>query len=109
MYQQRSSSHGTILSTSTDLCVGQDNNQSVVKSIRINHLSACTLVFSFYDASTATTSTIYQISLAAGDILTDTFPYHLNDGDKITATSTPTGASFTVEVENGPNIGVRCK
>ena len=109
MYQQRISNHGTILNTSTDLCVGADNNQSVVMSMRVNHLSACTLVFSFYDASAATTTAIYQVSLAAGDILTDKFPYYLDEGDKITATSTPTGASFTVEFENGPSLGVRCK
>ena len=109
MYHQRSSNHGTILNTSTDLCVGPNNNQAVVMSMRVNHLSACTLAFSFYDASLATTTAIYQVSLAAGDILTDTFPYYLNEGDKITATSTPTGASFTVEFENGPSLGVRCK
>jgi hypothetical protein len=41
--------------------------------------------------------------------MTDTFPFFLNAGDKLIATPSAIGTSFTIEGENGPNLGVRCK
>jgi hypothetical protein len=109
MYQQRRSNHGEIEDTGTDLCEAPANNQTLVKSLRVTHSTSFQFELYFYDASTSASSIIYTLNLSAGDILTDTFPYHLNEGDKLTAIATPTDAPFSIEFESGPALGVRCK
>lgn len=109
MYQQRNSNHGLISDSGTDLCEAPANNQTLVKSLRVTHNTSFEFRLDFYDASLTSTSRIYTLNLSPGDIVTDTFPYHLNEGDKLIATSDPTDASFDIEFENGPALGVRCK
>jgi hypothetical protein len=42
--------------------------------------------------------------------VTDTFKYHLDEGDYITATSSVAGTTFIVEGSDLPNVNViRCK
>jgi hypothetical protein len=47
--------------------------------------------------------------LTAGDILTDTFPFNLNSGDKLIALSNPAGATYSVQAIDEPNIGTQCR
>lgn len=108
-YQQKFSNYGSLALAGTIIHQAPANNSSVVKSIRFNNPSACAITLSHYNASTATTSVIYTINLSAGDIMTDTFPFFLDENDRLIATPTSTGTSFTIEGESGPNLGVRCK
>lgn len=108
-YQQRFSNYGSLAVIGTTIHEAPANNSSTVKSIRFNNASACTISLSHYEYLTSTTSHIYTVNLSAGDIMTDTFPFFLNAGDRLIATPSAVGTSFTIEGENGPNLGVRCK
>lgn len=108
-YQQKFSNYGSLALAGTIIHEAPANNSSVVKSIRFNNSSSCAITLSHYDSSTATTSVIYTVNLSSGDIMTDTFPFYLEAGDRLIATPTSIGTSFTIEGESGPNLGVRCK
>lgn len=108
-YQQKFSNYGSLDLAGTIIHQAPSNNSSVVKSIRFNNSASCVITLSHYNSSTATTSTIYTVNLSAGDIMTDTFPFYLEANDRLIATPSVIGTSFTIEGESGPNLGVRCK
>ncbi len=109
MYTKKSSNQGTLSLTGTDIYVAPTNNRSTVQSIRFNSAVDYRITLSHYDASTAVTTGVYTMYLSAGDILTDTFPFNLNSGDKLIALSNPAGATYSVQAIDEPNIGVQCK
>jgi hypothetical protein len=78
--------------------------------MRFNNPIAYILTVSKYTAATASTTKVYSINLSAGDTVTDTFNYHLDEGDYITATSSVAGTTFIIEGSDLPNVNViRCK
>ena len=103
-------SQGTLSTLGTVIHTAPDNNVSELRYMRFNNSSAYTLTVSKYTASTAATTQVYSVNLSAGDTITDSFPYFLNEGDYITVTSSIAGTTFIAEGEDMPNINVvRCK
>jgi hypothetical protein len=109
MYPKKSSNQGTLSLTGTDIYVAPTNNRSTIQSIRFNSAVNYSITLRYYDASTAVTTSVYTIYLSAGDIVTDTFPFNLNSGDKIIALSNPAGATYSIQGIDEPNVGVQCK
>lgn len=102
------SNQGTLSTSGTIIHTAPDNNVSEVRSLRFNNPSAYTLTLTKYTSGTPTI--IYSLGLSAGDIVTDTFNYYLQEGDYIKATSNITGTTFIAEGEDMPNINVvRCR
>lgn len=109
MYTKKSSNQGTLSLSGTDIYVAPTNNRSTIQSIRFNSSVDYRITLSHYDAATSTTTAVYTMYLTAGDVLTDTFPFHLDSGDKLIALSNPAGATFSVQAIDEPNLGVQCK
>jgi hypothetical protein len=105
------SNEGTIVAVSgTIVHTAPDNNISEVQSMRFSNLAAAALTIQKYVAATATTVTIYTVSLDEGDIFTDEYGYHLDQNDYIKVISDVAGTSFIVRGVDSLNINVvRCK
>jgi hypothetical protein len=105
------SNQGTIVAVSgTIVHTAPDNNISEVQSMRFSNIAAAALTIQKYVAATATTITIYTVSLDEGDIFTDEYGYHLDENDYIKVISDIAGTSFIVRGVDSPNINVvRCK
>lgn len=86
------STSGTVLYTGNS----SDTALSKIVSMRFNNPSAYTLLLEKYEAATATTTVIYDLSLSAGDTVTDNLVYALNPGDQLRATSDITGTTYYV-------------
>lgn len=101
---------GTLSTSGTIIHTAPDNNVSELRYMRFNNPLAYILTVSKYTASTTTTTQVYSVTLSAGDTITDSFPYFLNEGDYITVTSSVSGTTFIAEGEDMPNINVvRCR
>jgi hypothetical protein len=99
---------GTLSVSGTILHTAPNNNVSEIRLLRFNNPAAYTLTLRKYTAGVPTQ--IYSINLAAGDTITDSFQYFLDENDYIHATSSVSGTTFIVEGEDMPNINVvRCK
>jgi hypothetical protein len=104
------SNQGTLSTSGTILHTAPENNISELYSMRFNNPVAYTLTVSKHTAATSSTTQVYSINLSAGDTVTDTFKYHLDEGDYITATSSVAGTTFIIEGSDLPNVNViRCK
>lgn len=105
------SNQGTLVAVSgTTLHTAPDNNISEMQSMRFTNTAAFVLTVQKYTAATATTTTIYTVSLDEGDIFTDEYGYHLDENDYIKAISDVAGTTFIVRGQDSPNINVvRCK
>jgi hypothetical protein len=104
------SNQGTLSTLGTTIHTALDNNASELRYMRFNNALAYTLTVSKYTAATAATTQVYSVNLSAGDTITDSFPYFLNEGDYIRVTSSIAGTTFIAEGEDMPNINVvRCK
>ena len=102
------SNQGTLSVSGTVIHTAPDNNMSEVRSLRFNNPAAYTLTLKKYTSGTPTV--IYTLYLSAGDIITDTFNYHLDEGDYLEATSSISGTTYIAEGQDMPNINVvRCK
>ena len=64
--------------------------------MRFNNPAAYTLKLEKVEFTTSTTTVIYDLSLAAGDTVTDQFEYVLNPGDQLIATSNVVGTNYYV-------------
>ena len=107
---QSFSNQGTLSTSGTILHTAPENNISELYSMRFNNSIAYTLTVSKYTLATSSTTQVYSINLSAGDTVTDTFKYHLDEGDYITATSSVAGTTFIIEGSDMPNVNViRCK
>ena len=87
-----------VLSTSgTVLATGNAEVGSLLSklfSMRFNNPAAYTLQVYKYEAATSTTTLLYNLSLTAGDTVTDTLAYALNEGDQIIAYSNIAGTTY---------------
>jgi len=82
---------GTLLYTGS-----QAPNLSRVMTLSFNNSLAYVLTLERYDAATASTIVLYEITLAAGDTVNDTLTYALNAGDTLTVYSDIVGTSYYI-------------
>lgn len=81
----------------TILCTGTDQRILVkLNNLRFNNPAAYVLTLERYDAATATSQVIYELTLDAGDTVTDNFIYALKNGDKLVAYSDVPGTSYYI-------------
>ena len=92
------SKQGDVSTTGTVLYTGSSTVSLLTKVLimRFNNPAAYDLKLEKYEASTTTTTTIYDLSLSAGDTLTDSLSYALNPGDELIVTSNITGTTYYV-------------
>jgi hypothetical protein len=92
------SKQGNISTSGTVLYKGSSGGALLTKVslLRFNNPAAYNLVLEKYESATATTSVIYDLSLSAGDTVTDNLLYALNPGDQLIATSNITGTTYYV-------------
>lgn len=90
------SKQGDLSITGTILHTGDDSSIALsrVISLRFNNPVAYTLKLEKFEALTSTTTVIYDLSLAAGDTVTDNLSYALNPGDELIATSNIVGTTY---------------
>ena len=90
------SKQGDVAVTGTVLCTGTGAVPLLTKviSMRFNNPAAYDLKLEKYEALTSTTTTIYDLTLSAGDTVTDNLSYALNPGDQLIATSTVVGTTY---------------
>jgi hypothetical protein len=69
---------------------------SKVLILRFNNPSAYGLKLEKYNVSTLVTTTIYDLSLSAGDTVTDNLTYALAPGDELIATSDIVGTTYYI-------------
>lgn len=90
------SNQGELSITGTILITGGSSiialNKLVI--IRLNNPLAYSVQLYKYEALTLTTTLIYDLNLSAGDTLTDSFSYALNNGDQLIAYSNILGTSY---------------
>ena len=80
---------GTVIHTGATM-----GGLSFVKQLKFNNPLPYTLTLEIYKADTATTTLLYTLNLAAGDIVTDDLSYGLAVGDKLIATSNIVGTNY---------------
>lgn len=93
---QESISQGTLSPTGTVLATGRGDISPLTKTLamRFNNPAAYDLHLQKYDAATATTVTIYNLTLDAGDTVTDNLSYVLKAGDQLIASSSVAGTTY---------------
>jgi len=82
---------GTILYTGTFSSVS-----TKITTLRFNNPSAYILRLDRYDAETSSTETLYQLTLSAGDTVTDPLLYALKEGDQLIVYSNVIGTSYYI-------------
>ena len=92
------SKQGDVSVTGTVLFTGTSGGVSLSKilTMRFNNPAAYDLKLEKYEASTSTTTTIYDLTLSAGDTVTDNLSYALNPGDELIATSNIVGTTYYI-------------
>jgi hypothetical protein len=91
------SNSGTLSTTGTILATGNRNLTTVltkVMNLRFNNQLAYSIQLYKYDVATTVTTLIYDLTLAAGDTVTDNMAYALNVGDQLIAYSNIPGTTF---------------
>ena len=90
------SKQGDVSTTGTVLYTGTSTISLLTKVVimRFNNPAAYDLKLEKYEASTSTTTTIYDLTLSAGDTVTDNINYALNPGDQLIATSNIVGTTY---------------
>lgn len=92
------SKQGDLAVTGTVLYTGSSNGTSLTRvfNMRFNNPAAYTLKLEKFEYVTSTTTVIYDLSLAAGDTVTDNLSYALNPGDELIATSNVAGTTYYI-------------
>ena len=87
---------GTLSITGTVLYTGAIGGAllSKITNLRFNNPLVYTIQLYKYEAATTTTTLIYNLSLSAGDTITDNFTYALNPGDQLIAYSNIVGTTY---------------
>lgn len=67
-----------------------------VTTLRFYNALAYTLRLERYNATTATSEVIYDLTLSAGDAVSDTFLYALNSGDQLIVYTNIPGTTYYV-------------
>ena len=90
---------GVLSVTGTVLATGNMTTSPIltkIVSMRFSNPAAYVIELYKYEASTSTTTLIYELTLDPGDIVTDSLVYALNPGDTITAYSDIVGTTYYV-------------
>lgn len=91
------SKQGDLATTGTVLFTGNSGVPLArIVSMRFNNSAAYDLKLEKFEFTTNTTTTIYDLTLSAGDTVTDNFTYALNPGDELIATSNIGGTTYYV-------------
>ena len=92
------SAQGDVSTTGTVLYLGDRTAGYLTKifNIRFNNPAAYGLKLEKFESETSITTVIYDLSLAAGDTVTDNFVYALNPGDQLIATSNIVGTTYYI-------------
>ena len=88
---------GTIDPTGTIIFTGT-TGKSTVYSLRFSNPAAYDITVSRHDSLAGTTLDLYSLSLAAGDIVTDSYSYMLNENDFIRVICSVPGTVYTAMV-----------
>jgi hypothetical protein len=91
------SNQGVLATTGTVLISGSEVSSVLLAkmlSLRFNNALAYSIQLYKYEGKTATTTLIYDLSLAAGDTVTDNLAYALNPGDQLIAYSNIPGTTY---------------
>lgn len=81
----------------TTLYIGSDSPVlTKITTLRFYNPAAYVLALRRYDALSATSEIIYELTLGAGDTVTDDLLYALNPGDKLTVYSDIPGTTYYV-------------
>jgi hypothetical protein len=90
------SKQGDLSIAGTTLYTGSSSQVALTRilNLRFNNPLAYSLKLEKYEASSGTTTTIYDLTLDAGDTVTDNLSYGLNPGDTLIATSNIPGTSY---------------
>jgi len=90
------SNQGELSTTGTVLLTGGLSTIALDKLsiLRFNNPLAYNVQLYKYEALSTTTTLIYDLTLSAGDTLTDNLTYALNNGDQIIAYSNILGTSY---------------
>jgi len=91
---QEFSLQGQLSTTGTRFFSVPEKNISKVTSIRFNNPAAYNLTLAKYDTRTKTLVNIYNLSLSAGDTVTDSYVYFLEANEYLVATSSVPGTTF---------------
>jgi hypothetical protein len=90
---------GTLSTTGTVLATGTKTATSIfdkVINLRFNNPLAYSIQLYRFDFATSATTLLYNLSLSAGDTLTDNLAYALNDGDQLIAYSNIAGTTYYI-------------
>ncbi len=88
---------GQLSTTGTTIEPGSRSNGYRIQSIRINNTtSAYEYKLERYQASTGLLTTIYDLSLDLGDVLTDEYSYFLPAGDYLVLTSNVSTTNYLI-------------
>jgi hypothetical protein len=68
---------------------------ATISALRFSNPAAYDITISRFDNIDGTTLDLYSLSLAAGDIVSDTYNYTLKDGDYIMLTSSVVGTVYS--------------
>ena len=92
------SKQGDLSITGTVLYTGSRGGAALTKvtNLRFNNPAAYDLRLEKYEASTGITTVIYDLTLSAGDTVTDSLNYALNPGDQLIAVSNISGTTYYV-------------
>jgi hypothetical protein len=92
------SKQGSVSTSGTVLYTGSTTTSLLTKvlTLRFNNPAAFDLKLEKYEASTSITTTIYDLTLAAGDTVTDNLTYALNAGDQLIVTSNIVGTTYYI-------------
>lgn len=96
MSSTRISKSGNVSTLETRLYIVPANFAADLLSLRFNNSRAYTLTVSKYTEATKNSVVLYTLNLSAGDTVTDNFPYYLDEGDYLTATSNISGTHYTI-------------
>jgi hypothetical protein len=91
------SNSGTLSTTGTVLATGTRTVTGVldkVLSLRFNNPLAYSIQLYKFDFETSATTLLYNLSLSAGDTVTDNLAYALNTGDQLIAYSNIAGTTY---------------
>lgn len=81
----------------TTLYIGINNSLlTKILTLRFYNPLAYVLTLERYDAISASSETLYELNLSAGDTVTDNLLYALNTGDKLTVYSDIPGTTYYV-------------
>jgi hypothetical protein len=88
---------GTIDPTGTIIFTGTPG-KATIYALRFNNPAAYDITLSRFNNTDGTSTNLYTLNLAAGDIVSDPYSYMLNDSDYIEVTCSVPGTVYTAIV-----------